>query len=207
MDSEKVPSSMDSEGVSDSMNAEKKKLFIMMGYKIPIINVDMTIKNRIDNLPIDIQKKICIYVWREYWRNYVPVIAKVPSWYERKIRVDKKLLESKINNIHFLHLDFNTLPENKKWIMGCQCDFCKSYERINRNICNSEYDKQYNDSDYYYDNGLFNIDGEKWTGLYYKIANMEHETLLMGYDALFGSKYENYDKWAIRNKVQLHFES
>ena len=31
------------------------------------------------------------------------------------------------NNIHFMHLEFNTLPENKKYIMGCQCDFCKDY--------------------------------------------------------------------------------
>ena len=34
-----------------------------------------------------------------------------------------------INNIHFLHLDFNTLPENKKYILGCQCKYCINYPR------------------------------------------------------------------------------
>ena len=28
------------------------------------------------------------------------------------------------NNVHFLHLEFNTLPENKQWIPGCQCEYC-----------------------------------------------------------------------------------
>ena len=34
-----------------------------------------------------------------------------------------------IDNVHILHLDCNTLPENKKYIMGCQCDYCISCSR------------------------------------------------------------------------------
>ena len=36
-------------------------------------------------------------------------------------------------NIHFMHLEFNTLPENKKYISGCQCSFCLK-ERKNKNL-------------------------------------------------------------------------
>ena len=34
-----------------------------------------------------------------------------------------------IDNVHILHLDCNTLPENKEYIMGCQCEYCKGCPR------------------------------------------------------------------------------
>ena len=82
------------------------------------------IKDRIEQLPREIQKKLCIMTWRLFWRDYVPVFAKPPSWLIYHNYVQKTLWEARLNNIHFLHLPFNTLPENKKWIMGCQCDHC-----------------------------------------------------------------------------------
>ena len=48
--------------------------------------------------------------------------------------VEKQLLLSKLNNVHFLHFDNNTLPENKKYILGCQCKFCKNYVKNNLKI-------------------------------------------------------------------------
>ena len=99
-------------------------------------------------LPRDIQKKICILTWRLFWREYVPLTAKVPSWYERKLLIENILFESMRKNIHFLHLPFNTLPENKKWIMGCQCDFCK---KIKYKYKRKKYLKLADDFTYFYE--------------------------------------------------------
>ena len=38
--------------------------------------------------------------------------------------IQRLLWESIFKNIHFLHLPFNIIPENKTWILGCQCSFC-----------------------------------------------------------------------------------
>ena len=93
----------------------------------PEVRLNKDIKKRISLLPKEIQKKIYIYCFRFFWRDYVPLIAKVPSWYERKIKIDKELYEARNKNIHFLHLSFNCLPENKSWIMGCQCEYCFNF--------------------------------------------------------------------------------
>ena len=37
--------------------------------------------------------------------------------------------KSIIDNVHFMHLEFNTLPEYKKWIPGCQCDYCNLHHK------------------------------------------------------------------------------
>lgn len=84
---------------------------------------------KIKGLPKEIQKKIYIYslkfFYREDFKNkplysihnrYVGVINEM----KKKVLVD---------NVHFLHLDCNTLPENKKYILGCQCEYCKGCPR------------------------------------------------------------------------------
>ena len=43
----------------------------------------------IKKLPIVIQKKIYIMIFRNFWRSYIPLTAKVPSWYNNKIKVEK----------------------------------------------------------------------------------------------------------------------
>ena len=48
-------------------------------------------------------------------------------WYNHRIYVEKQMYKCLFNNVHFLHLEYNTLPENKKYILGCQCNYCKSY--------------------------------------------------------------------------------
>ena len=87
------------------------------------------ITKKIKSLPKELQKKIYIYslkfFYRENFKNkplysihnrYVGVINEM----KKKVLVD---------NVHFLHLECNTLPENKKYILGCQCDYCRSCPR------------------------------------------------------------------------------
>ena len=81
-------------------------------------------KHQIKLFPQEIQRKICILTWRFFWREFIPITAKVPSWQIRANAVTQELWLAREKNIHFSHLSFNCIPENKKWIMGCQCDSC-----------------------------------------------------------------------------------
>tara|TARA_B110000046_G_C12904001_1_gene359856 strand:- start:312 stop:809 length:498 start_codon:yes stop_codon:yes gene_type:complete len=156
----------------------------------------------INKLPIELQKKICIYTWRLYWRNYIPLTAKIPSWYNNKVSVENILFQSKLKNIHFLHLPFNILPENKEWIMGCRCSYCKNYK--NKKYKRREYSKQFEDERYFESimpHSDFNINKE-----FYLDPNND-SIKRMNYDPLCGSAYEDYYRYAIRtNKIKLKFE-
>ena len=77
-------------------------------------------------LPRDVRAKIFIRCMRNYWRAYVPLTAQIPSWFGHKVEVEDELYQSRLKNIHFCHLSYNCLPELKKWIPGCQCEFCKN---------------------------------------------------------------------------------
>ena len=63
-----------------------------------------------------------------YKNHYTPLVSQVPSWYSYKLDVQKQISTCYFKNIHFLHLEMNTLPENKKYIMGCQCKFCINHK-------------------------------------------------------------------------------
>lgn len=91
----------------------------------------------IKNLPKEIQKKIFIFAMKYYWKNNILYFSKLPFFYVYNEYLNKEKKKMIIDNVHFLHLDFNTLPENKKYISGCQCDYCKDYSR-------EEKDKLYN---------------------------------------------------------------
>ena len=97
-------------------------------------------KNRIKNLSLtknieklgdSIQTKIYFRTMRNYWKKTSLETIYRPFWYSYKENLDKEFGKVYFENIHFLHLEFNTLPENKKWIMGCQCSFCKGYVKNN----------------------------------------------------------------------------
>lgn len=92
---------------------------------------------RIKKLPKEMQKKIFILAMKDYWKNDILYNSKLPffSVYNEYLNNEKKKMV--VDNVHFLHLDFNTLPENKKYISGCQCEYCKKYPR-------EEKDKIYN---------------------------------------------------------------
>lgn len=98
----------------------------MVLYKFNLdISTESLILN-INQLPTKLQYKIFIFSMKEFWKQYVPLTAKIPSWYYHSMLIKQELLYARIHNIHFMHLPFNTLPENKQWISGCQCDFCLS---------------------------------------------------------------------------------
>jgi len=97
-------------------------------------------KNRIKNLSLtknieklgdSIQTKIYFRAMRNYWKKTSLETIYRPFWYSYKEHMDKEFGKVYFENIHFLHLEFNTLPENKKWIMGCQCSYCKVYVNDN----------------------------------------------------------------------------
>jgi len=160
------------------------------------------LKYNISLLPVDVQKRIYILCWRKFWRNYVPVIAEVPTWYHRKVKVENMIYGARLNNIHFLHLPFNTLVENKTWIMGCQCEFCK---KIKYKYKRKSYNNLIENEDYFSeimpqsDQGNYNYESY----IDYKIP----QVIQYYYDPYFGTPYEIYWKWATRtNKEKLNFE-
>jgi len=160
------------------------------------------IKQNISLLPLEIQKKICILSWRGFWREYVPITAKIPSWYNRKIMIENMIYKARLNNIHFLHLSFNTLEENKKWIMGCQCNFCN---KIKYKYKRKYYDKLINNENYFI-NSMPDSDSGDYNKEYYTDPKIPY-IIQYYYDPFCGSAYEEYDKYAIRtNKVKLEFE-
>ena len=150
----------------------------------------------LSKLPRDIQKKIYIICFRNFWREYVPLTAKIPSWYYRKIEIEREMFESRNNNIHFLHLSFNCIPEQKSYILGCQCEFCKGvlhmykYRLAGVQFFNHTYFKSrmphssFEFNDYYV---------------------MKHGVLYKNYDALFNTVYEDPDTYAIRNNYPKLF--
>lgn len=92
----------------------------------------------IKNIPKEIQKKIYIYALKFFYRDDF-MNKRLYTLHNRYLGVinemKKKVL---IDNVHFLHLDCNTLPENKKYILGCQCDYCNGYSReLKDNVYNS----------------------------------------------------------------------
>ena len=159
------------------------------------------INHNISLLPKDIQKKIYIMCWRNFWRSYVPIMARVPSWYNRKVKIENMIYEARLNNIHFLHLPFNILEENKTWIMGCRCQYCK---KVKYKYKRKYYNKLSEDEDYFSkimpksEQGNYNSE----TYIDYKIPFV----LQYYYDPSCGSPYEKYNKWAVRtNKEEILF--
>jgi len=152
----------------------------------------------IQKLPIILQKKIYILVWKLFWRSYIPLTAQIPTWYHRKIKIENIIFQSRLKNIHFLHLPFNTLPENKKWIMGCQCDYCLSIsddQKINH------YTIQFCNSEYFHSIMPYSTQSD-CNKQYYLDGN----TIKFGYDPFCGSDYENDISYALRtNNIELSF--
>jgi hypothetical protein len=92
--------------------------------------VESALIHNISLLPRDMIGRIYIHAMRKFWRKYVPLTGKPPSWLHRKNYVDKILWNARYQNIHFLHLPFNTLPQNKQYIRGCRCYDCCMATRI-----------------------------------------------------------------------------
>tara|TARA_B100001123_G_C15272185_1_gene1010749 strand:- start:1346 stop:1783 length:438 start_codon:yes stop_codon:yes gene_type:complete len=129
-------------------------------------------------LPKELQKKIYILCMRTYWRHYIPLTAKVPSWYNHYNYIQQELFNARLYNIHFMHLSMNTLPENKQWILGCQCDFCRNYD-ISPVMKQKEIIREINITDYTFTK--LPKTQSIWNKSYYFIG----DTLIKGFDPLF----------------------
>jgi len=87
------------------------------------------ISKKLKNLPKEIQKKIYIYSLKFFYREDFK-IKPLYSIHNRYVGVINEMKKQVlVENVHFLHLDCNTLPENKKYILGCQCEYCKGCPR------------------------------------------------------------------------------
>ena len=165
--------------------------------KIEFFTNDIT--SNISKLQIELQKIIYIFCWRDFWKNYTPLIAKPPSWYYHKVKTENEIFQARIKNIHFLHLSFNTLPENKEWIMGCQCDYCLKIGKKNKKLRKREFKKQYEDITYF--NSII-----PQSDIFDNLDFIDYSHLNT-YDPLCGSIYEALTNYALRtNKAQLVFD-
>ena len=143
-------SPVSSSSTYETCGGSEKALTCDLYYDVHDININFVLKKYIDLMPKEIQKKLCIYTWRGFWREFVPVTAKIPIWYTRKLYMEKMLYQARYKNIHFMHLECNILPENKKWILGCQCEYCLDYEYENELECHLAYNQENNTCDKYY---------------------------------------------------------
>ena len=60
-------------------NNNKTKKYIKYCFvknRIIELDIDYNLKARIEEMPIDVQKKLCIYAWRMFWRDFVPLLLK-----------------------------------------------------------------------------------------------------------------------------------
>ena len=182
----------------------KKKKIQMKKHKKQI---ETDIKYMIKSLPKEIQKCIYIMTWKGFWRDYVPQTAKPPSWLEYNNYVKYTLWESRQKNIHFLHLPFNTLPENKKWIMGCQCDFCKNDTEVDVVEKHMHYLIQYRNPYYFSEHLMPKEINSDWNEYLVPIGDCNDNNLqfMKVFDPLCGSYKENYTSKRLREGGKFEF--
>lgn len=167
---------------------------------------DLSLIECINLMPKEIQKRIYIMTWKGFWRDYVPQTAKIPSWHKRKNYIEKTLWEARQKNIHFLHLPFNTLPQNKKWIMGCQCDTCINDQEICIVEKHMHYLIQYKNSYYFSEHFMPRETVSNWNeylvpiGVHYETYNFNKI-----FDPLCGSYKENYTSKRLREGGEFEF--
>ena len=185
-------------------NKKKQKMKINQHKKL----IKNDIKYMIQYLPKEIQKRIYIMTWKGFWREYIPQTTKPPSWIKHMNYIKKTLWESRLNNIHFLHLPFNTLPENKKWIMGCQCDFCKNDTTIDIVEKHIYYFFQYKNPYYFPDKLMPKSTSSDWNEYLVPInVCNDNETyqFMKVFDPLCGSYKENYTSKRLREGGKFEF--
>jgi hypothetical protein len=170
-------------------------------------------KRNLKLLPRDVQSKIYILGSRKFWRSYVPMTAQVPSWRKHTVEVEKEIWEANGKNIHFLHLSFNCLPENKKWIMGCQCDFCRNPKSVSKYLKRHETKRQDSDPEYFdsklmpeHDGMWDTYDGYGFNGPFQMMNNPGLKEPLY-YDPLRNSAFEYELLWAMRHpNIPMEFD-
>ena len=174
---------------------------------IQIMN-NLTLSECISILPKDIQKRIYIMTWKGFWKEYTPLISKPPSWLKHYNYVENILWQAKYKNIHFLHLPFNTLPENKKWIMGCQCETCLNDTEVCSVEKHMHYLIQSRNSYYFTENFMPRETVSDWNEYLVPIGsnyNNDNIQFTKVFDPLCGSYKENYTSKRLREGGKFEF--
>lgn len=156
-----------------------KITFLQRNYKF-----NKQLYENIIKLPNQLRNKLYIYAMRQYWRNFISVTAKVPIWYKYAVYQQTLLFNARQNNIHFMHLPCNTLPENKQYIVGCQCHDCLF--KLDKNIHTEENQKQYFNP-FYFLNTTPKTDS-KWNNTI-EILNVSNNRIIFGY-SVFNPDYD-----------------
>ena len=162
------------------------------------------LKKQIIILPEEIQKKLYILAMRNYWKYTTLNTIYKPMYNDYYSYIEKEKGKVYYDNIHFMHLEFNTLESTKEWIPGCQCDFCLNdnhpkytkeykqaiYDKMLEEYDMEEYHKCIHCYDYNYWNSNFkyniivNIDEN------FQYSYLSHKI----YDPLKGVECTVYDK-------------
>jgi len=144
--------------------------------------------------PKEIQTRICIWTWRLFWREFIPITAKIPSWQIRATAVQKELWLAREKNIHFSHLSFNSVPESKQWILGCQCHSCLNDTVVPQMNKHCHALVQHRNSAYFADVFMAAEYSGNWNDHY----SFSGPTLVKTFDPLCGS----YKEWHITKKLR-----
>ena len=134
-------------------------------------------KYNIKQLPPQLRNKLYIMCMRKFWRSYVPLTAKTPSWHILSITRSNQLFYAQHNNIHFLHLPCNTLYKNRKYIVGCQCHFCK-YGALEEH---KKIEQQKNIESIHYFNKVVPFTDSKWNNPLEYIYDPKTTDIMNGY--------------------------
>ena len=145
---------------------------------------------KIKRLPKEIQVKIYIFAMRNHWKEMMRIKTLKPMWCDHKKYLDNELRKCIIDNVHFMHLNFNTLPEYKKWIPGCQCKFCKGLHKSK----NKEYEKIVHDPYYFVKTINCFDETNPWNELFlYYTSNQSYASIRI-FDYLKGYVNTVYDQ-------------
>ena len=173
--------------------------------------------SHISGLPRDLKMKLYICSMRNFWKNYVPLTAQIPSWRSHHLAVQKELFDSRLQNIHFMHLSYNTLPENKTWIPGCQCEFCRSYQKANSGRTNRIYIQIASDIPGYsvverdilpyHENGTYRyyVEDNENEQLIVRIINAPGLKENVDYDPLYDTEFQSSALYNLQKGIPLKF--
>ena len=145
---------------------------------------------KIKQFPKEVQIRIYIFAMKNHWRNMMKVRTLKPMWCDYKKYLDNEIKRCIIDNVHFMHLEFNTLPEYKKWIPGCQCTFCKEIHKRK----SKEYEKIVQDPNYFVETINCYDETNPWNELFLYFTSDEPYVTIRIFDHLKGYHNTVYDQ-------------
>ncbi len=157
-----------------------------------IIKIKKTkLSKLISKLPKDIQILIYKKKMKELKEKQILYNTLKPIYYDYYKYIQEEKYKVLFKNINIMHLDCNTLPENKKYISGCQCDFCKNHDQEYKNKIYNFIN--YNENKFYETLGLENV---SWWGVNYlslMINNLDLNNFENQFNFMKGNFHSHYD--------------